>query len=258
MGGLVLGKGNKNKSTVGETSVYYATSFVEVMFHVSTRMSSVSEESMLSKTRHLGNDEVHVVWSEHWRDYRRGILPTEFCDVLIIIYPLKNNLFRIQVSRKPNVPYFGPLFNEVIIDKKSLPGLVRATAINASRAKRSMLPHFQSHNEERFYALDQIVKNHKEKTSFEDFVSSVFSPAPLANLFVTTSGSTSDRNNPDLYSRPSSVASTSGYSSEYSNSTNIEEKNSGGNSTNDILMTTSTSSNLRPRARTDASALLNL
>ena len=100
-------------------------------------------------------------------------------------------------------PYFGPLFNKVIIDKKSLPGLVRATAINASRAKRSMLPHFQSHNEERFYALDQIVKNHKEKTSFEDFVSSVFSPAPLANLFVTSS------TNPDLYSCPSSVASTS-------------------------------------------------
>ena len=47
----------QNKSTVGETSVYYATSFVEVMFHVSTRMPSTSEESMLSKTRHLGNDE---------------------------------------------------------------------------------------------------------------------------------------------------------------------------------------------------------
>ena len=61
------------------------------------RMPSSSEESLLSKTRHLGNDEIHVVWSEHWRDYRRGILPTEFCDVLIIIYPLPNQLYRIQV-----------------------------------------------------------------------------------------------------------------------------------------------------------------
>jgi len=49
---------------------------------------------------------VHVVWSEHWRDYRRGILPTEFCDVLIIVYPLKNTggggngprLHRVQVE----------------------------------------------------------------------------------------------------------------------------------------------------------------
>ena len=53
--------------------------------------------------RRLGNDEVHIVWSEHGRDYRRGIIPTEFCDVLIIIYPLANHLFRIQISRKPDV-----------------------------------------------------------------------------------------------------------------------------------------------------------
>ena len=26
----------------------------------------------------------------HWGDYRREILTTEFCDVLIVIYPLKN------------------------------------------------------------------------------------------------------------------------------------------------------------------------
>ena len=91
MGGL-----SKTKAT-GETSPYFATSFVEVMFHVATRMPSSSDEALITKTRHLGNDEVHIVWSEHWRDYRRGILPTEFCDVLIIIYPLKNDLFRIQV-----------------------------------------------------------------------------------------------------------------------------------------------------------------
>ena len=67
------------------------------MHLLNCRMPSSSDESLLSKTRHLGNDEIHVVWSEHWRDYRRGILPTEFCDVLIIIYPLPNQLYRIQV-----------------------------------------------------------------------------------------------------------------------------------------------------------------
>ena len=102
MGGL-----SKSKAT-GETSPYFATSFVEVMFHVATRMPTTSDEALITKTRHLGNDEIHVVWSEHWRDYRRGILPTEFCDVLIIIYPLKNNLFRIQV--KPNYFNYNPSF----------------------------------------------------------------------------------------------------------------------------------------------------
>jgi Rap/ran-GAP len=70
---------------------------------------------------------------------RRGIIPTEFCDVLIVIYPLKNRLFRIQVIRKPEVPFFGPLYNEMIVDQAVLPGLVRATAVNASRYRYSTL-----------------------------------------------------------------------------------------------------------------------
>lgn len=53
--------------------------------------------------KHLGNDEVHIIWSEHSREYRRGIIPTEFGDVLLIIYPLHNGLYRIQINRKPEV-----------------------------------------------------------------------------------------------------------------------------------------------------------
>ena len=53
--------------------------------------------------RHLGNDEVHIVWSEHTRDYRRGIIPTDFGDVLIIIYPLLSGLYRIHIDKKPEV-----------------------------------------------------------------------------------------------------------------------------------------------------------
>jgi hypothetical protein len=53
-----------------------------------------------------------------------------------VIYPLKNRLYRIQVIRKPEVPFFGPLYNEMIVDQAVLPGLVRATAVNASRSAR--------------------------------------------------------------------------------------------------------------------------
>lgn len=100
-------------------------------------------ETSLLQTRHLGNDEVHIVWSEHSREYRRGIIPTEFCDVLIVIYPLPHQLYRIQLSRKPDVPYFGLLFNEMVVAEYMLASLVRATAISASRAKRSVIPFHQ-------------------------------------------------------------------------------------------------------------------
>uniref|UniRef100_A0A671YU20 Ral GTPase activating protein catalytic subunit alpha 2 n=1 Tax=Sparus aurata TaxID=8175 RepID=A0A671YU20_SPAAU len=172
MGGL-----QRNGST-GLTAPYYATSTVEAIFHVSTRMPSDSDDSLTKKLRHLGNDEVHIVWSEHTRDYRRGIIPTDFGDVLIIIYPMKNHMYFIQIMKKPQVPFFGPLFNGAIITGTLLPSLVRATCINASRAVKSRLTLYQSFYEERALYLEAIVQNHREVMTFEDFASQVFSPSP--------------------------------------------------------------------------------
>ncbi|XP_036351362.2 ral GTPase-activating protein subunit alpha-1 isoform X7 [Ochotona princeps] len=176
MGGL-----QKNKST-GLTTPYFATSTVEVIFHVSTRMPSDSDDSLTKKLRHLGNDEVHIVWSEHTRDYRRGIIPTEFGDVLIVIYPMKNHMFSIQIMKKPEVPFFGPLFDGAIVNGKVLPIMVRATAINASRALKSLIPLYQNFYEERARYLQTIVQHHVEPTTFEDFAAQVFSPAPYHHL----------------------------------------------------------------------------
>ncbi|CAL9686317.1 unnamed protein product [Knipowitschia caucasica] len=172
MGGL-----QRNGST-GLTAPYYATSTMEAIFHVSTRMPSDSEDCLTKKLRHLGNDEVHIVWSEHSRDYRRGIIPTDFGDVLIIIYPMKNHVYFIQILKKPQVPFFGPLFDGAIITGALLPSLVRATCINASRAVKSRLTLYQSFYEERALYLEAIIQNHKEVMTFEDFASQVFSPSP--------------------------------------------------------------------------------
>ena len=77
--------------------------------------------------RHLGNDEVHIVWSEHYRDYRHGIVNTEFGDVMIVIYPLTNHLFRIQIIKKPKVQsFFSVVLNLNDVREKSLfPGWLR-------------------------------------------------------------------------------------------------------------------------------------
>ncbi|XP_046869757.1 ral GTPase-activating protein subunit alpha-2 isoform X1 [Hypomesus transpacificus] len=172
MGGL-----QRNGST-GHTAPYYATSNVEVIFHVSTRMPSNSDDCLTKKLRHLGNDEVHMVWSEHTRDYRRGIVPTDFGDVLIVVYPMKNHMYFIQIMKKPQVPFFGPLFNGAIVTGALLPSLARATCINASRAVKSRLTLYQSFYEERALYLEAIVQNHREVMTFEDFASQVFSPSP--------------------------------------------------------------------------------
>ncbi|KAM4842155.1 ral GTPase-activating protein subunit alpha-2 isoform 2-T2 [Thomomys bottae] len=179
MGGL-----QRNGST-GQTAPYYATSTVEVIFHVSTRMPSDSDDSLTKKLRHLGNDEVHIVWSEHSRDYRRGIIPTAFGDVSIIIYPMKNHMFFIAITKKPEVPFFGPLFDGAIVSGKLLPSLICATCINASRAVKCLIPLYQSFYEERALYLEAIIQNHREVMTFEDFAAQVFSPSPSYSLSGT-------------------------------------------------------------------------
>ena len=86
------------------------------------------------------------------------------------------------MTRKPEVPFFGPLYNEMIVDQGVLPGLVRATAVNASRAKRAMMSHYQTYYEDRAKALDSIIEKFKQPTTFEEFVGAVYSPSQLGTI----------------------------------------------------------------------------
>lgn len=220
MGGL-----ESNLST-GLTAPYFADSFNEVIFHVSTRLEPVAmtgvatdssvqqqqqsngnssalqadsgissstsnsghqpisperSQQLNKKMRHLGNDEVHIVWSEHYKEYRRTLLATEFCDALIVIYPLPSastypNLYRIAVSRKPEVPFFGPLFNGVVVHRDELAALVRATAINASKAKRLYMSAYKHYFEERYDCISSLASRHRERSTFEEYATRIYSP----------------------------------------------------------------------------------
>lgn len=185
MGGL-----ESNLST-GLTAPYYADTFNEIIFHVSTRLepadvtnfeqSETSQQQLMTKKmRHLGNDEVHIVWSEHYKDYKRNIMATDFCDALIVIYPLPvntyPNLYRIVISRKQDVPFFGPLFNGSVVHRDELAALVRATAINASRAKRQNIAHLRPFFEERHDAIHALATKYKEKSTFEEYATRIYSP----------------------------------------------------------------------------------
>ena len=188
-----------NRST-GVSAPYFSTSLLEVIFHVSTRIPASADEadSLTRKLRHLGNDEIHIIWSEHWRDYRRGIIPTEFGDVLIIVYPIRDlsDYYRISIIRKPEVQFFGPLNDGAVVHASLLSGLVRATAINASRAQRLNVPYYQNFFEERARSIESIVRN-KESVSFEDFAAATYCPA-----YALSPGLLSQR------SRPASVLSS--------------------------------------------------
>jgi hypothetical protein len=123
--------------TTGITAPYFANATMELIFHEVTSMPlNPSDAQQIHKKRHVGNDIVHIVYSEHSADYEPNTITSQFNDAHIIVYPLSNGMFRIQVYRKENVVLFGPLQHGMCVNKRLLSSLVRQTAINANRYVR--------------------------------------------------------------------------------------------------------------------------
>lgn len=122
----------------GTDALYFGSPLVEVVYHEVVRMPTAENDpQQLKKKRHVGNDTVHIVWSEHGRDYSPKMITSQFNDAHIIVYPLPNGLFRVQIAKKDKVQPFGPLVHGMAVPKRLLPLLVRQSAMNAYRGIRS-------------------------------------------------------------------------------------------------------------------------
>ncbi|KAI8823428.1 uncharacterized protein EV422DRAFT_354445 [Fimicolochytrium jonesii] len=123
----------------GKTATYFCTSTYEILFHDVTKMPVDQHDAkQLKKKRHIGNDQVHIVWNEHHRDYRRNTIGGDFGNAQIIVTPRTDGLYSIEVLRDEKVPSFGPLHNVTVVSKSILGPLVRQTALNAYRATLAM------------------------------------------------------------------------------------------------------------------------
>ncbi|CAG8737607.1 22634_t:CDS:2, partial [Gigaspora rosea] len=126
--------GLERNATNGLTSIYYCTSTLEIIFHDVTRMpTDLTDPKQLKKKRHIGNDHVHIVFNEHHRDYRKTTIGGDFGNAQIVVTPLPNGLFSIDIYRDNKIPPFGPLLDGMVVSKNVLGPLVRQTAVQAFR-----------------------------------------------------------------------------------------------------------------------------
>eukprot|EP00003_Mantamonas_plastica_P031727 TRINITY_DN835_c0_g1_i2.p1 TRINITY_DN835_c0_g1~~TRINITY_DN835_c0_g1_i2.p1 ORF type:complete len:1390 (-),score=473.18 TRINITY_DN835_c0_g1_i2:74-4243(-) len=173
MGGL-----DYQKLTTGVNAPYFATSTTEVMFHVPTMMpNNPVDDTQAHKKRHVSADAVLIVWADVGDDgaYDPTILNSQFNYVHIIIHPLKNDMFRIEVLFKEGkVPFFGPCFNGMIIPKFLLGPMVRTTAINANRYIRYTSEGYMRPYPTRYNQISGIITRYKLEQNYEDLLSSVF------------------------------------------------------------------------------------
>ena len=80
---------------------YFATSTTETLFHVVSWMPFVpGDTQQINRKRHIGNDAVHVVWSEEQRKYNPKTIRTKLTEVVIVIYPLARSLCRVEIWKR--------------------------------------------------------------------------------------------------------------------------------------------------------------
>jgi hypothetical protein len=170
--------GIEPSNTLGDYAPYYSNATTEVIFHVTTQMTSKVEDLQnMFKKRLLGNDYVHIVWSEHDRNYRPWTIPSPQIHYQIVIYPIRNSgLYRIQMFSKPDMPQVGPLTNGVVVDKFTLGPLVRLTAMNANHAVKLKLKATKKPYTQRKEFIDDIINKWKptKQEEYKDFLKPLF------------------------------------------------------------------------------------
>uniref|UniRef100_A0A7S4KWF4 Rap-GAP domain-containing protein n=1 Tax=Paramoeba aestuarina TaxID=180227 RepID=A0A7S4KWF4_9EUKA len=163
------------KMTTGVTAPYYASSTFEMVFHDLTSMPTTDDPQQIHKKRHVGNDNVHVIWSEHLRDYNPRTIVSEFNDAHIVVYPLPNGLFKIHIYQKDNIDLFGPLMHGMCITKELLPILIRQTGLMANKYVRYTHEGYVTPFTSRKRVLSQMVERHKAETTYRQFIGNVVS-----------------------------------------------------------------------------------
>ena len=157
--------GAMNASTTGRYCKYYCTAIYEMAFHIATTMpTNYNDQQQTEKKKHIGNDQVNIIWTDNGREYIIDTIYSHFNQVQIIIYPLNNGLYRIKIHKKSDVGNFGPLLNNMIIRESLLTILVRITSLYANRTVRYAQSVYTRAFVERKKYLDEAIDKNSHKS----------------------------------------------------------------------------------------------
>lgn len=169
--------GLDTNETDGEFALMWGNYAHQVVFHVATLMPNLpSDKGFTNKKRHIGNDNVIIIYSDSKTSYHQETISGQFNFVNIIIYPRDPGYYYVEVKKKSDVPECGPLTQPQIISEDALVPLVRQTALNADFAS-SLLQgkmEYVSNSQERLRQIKQIEKRFAVQETEEDFAGVYF------------------------------------------------------------------------------------
>uniref|UniRef100_A0A1A8D052 RAP1 GTPase activating protein n=1 Tax=Nothobranchius kadleci TaxID=1051664 RepID=A0A1A8D052_NOTKA len=107
----------------GAESVYCNYRNKEVMFHVSTKLPyTEGDTQQLQRKRHIGNDIVAIVFQEESTPFVPDMIASNFLHAYIVVQVINpcsdNILYKVSVTARDDVPFFGPALPNPAVFKK--------------------------------------------------------------------------------------------------------------------------------------------
>ncbi|XP_074039238.1 rap1 GTPase-activating protein 1 isoform X3 [Leptinotarsa decemlineata] len=107
-GGLDIQNGH-----TGDTAVYEVFKEREIMFHVSTLLPyTENDPQQLQRKRHIGNDIVAIVFQEENTTFTPDMIASHFLHTFIAVQVIDpntpNTRYKVSVTARDDVPFFGP------------------------------------------------------------------------------------------------------------------------------------------------------
>ncbi|XP_039437570.1 rap1 GTPase-activating protein 1 isoform X3 [Culex pipiens pallens] len=179
-GGLDIQNGH-----TGDTAVYEVFKEREIMFHVSTLLPyTEGDPQQLQRKRHIGNDIVAIVFQEENTPFSPAMIASHFLHAFVVVQPLEPNTpncrYKISVTARDDVPFFGPTLPQPSVFKKGpeLKEFLLTKLINAENACYKADKFAQLELRTRTSLLQNLVDELKEKT--RDFLGADLLGAPTS------------------------------------------------------------------------------
>ncbi|XP_042644339.1 rap1 GTPase-activating protein 1 isoform X2 [Tyto alba] len=118
-GGLDVTRGQ-----TGTESVYTNFRGKEIMFHVSTKLPFTEGDSQqLQRKRHIGNDIVAVIFQDESTPFVPDMIASNFLHAYVVVQlthgTTGDTLYKVSVTARDDVPFFGPPLPNPAIFRKS-------------------------------------------------------------------------------------------------------------------------------------------
>ncbi|XP_078281666.1 rap1 GTPase-activating protein 1-like isoform X6 [Rhinoraja longicauda] len=117
-GGLDVAHGQ-----TGAESVYCRFRNKEIMFHISTKLPyTEGDAQQLQRKRHIGNDIVAIIFQDENTPFVPDMIASNFLHAYVVVQAQNpcsdNTLYKVSVTARDDVPFFGPTLPDPAIFKK--------------------------------------------------------------------------------------------------------------------------------------------